>query len=154
MLIPLFEQHELVCFHSTKILDKDIILSDGLKTNKWNIYSRNITNTFRSLGVAENDIDEAIVAIKHKHDWKYTSYGRDPQLCFYSNIGLLRNDKYAGYEQFCENIGGELARKALKNDYPQIYRYLKENGDAVLVKFKIPFVDIKNMFNPLLYMNL
>ena len=46
MLLPLFELHELVCFHSTKILDKDIILSDGLKTNNWNIYSKNIINTF------------------------------------------------------------------------------------------------------------
>ena len=83
------------------------------------------------------------MAIKHKHDWKYTSCGRDYQLCFYSDIGLLRNDKYAGYEQFCANIGGELARKALKDAYPQIYKYLRENGDAILVKFKIPFVDIK-----------
>lgn len=143
MLIPLFEQHELVCYHSTKILDKDIILSDGLKTNDWNIYSKNIANTLRNLGEKEDGIDKAIEAIKHKYDWKYTSYGREPQLCFYSDIGLLRNDGYAGYEQFCENIGGELARQALKDAYPQMYRSLRDNGDAVLVKFKIPFVDIK-----------
>ena len=56
----------------------------------------------------------------------------------------VKYDTTAGYEQFCENIGGELARDALKIDYPQIYRYLRENGDAILVKFKIPFIDIKS----------
>lgn len=51
---------------------------------------------------------------------------------------------HAGYEQFCENIGGELARDALKNEYPQLYEYLRANGKAFLVKFKIPFSNIKD----------
>lgn len=47
-LIALFNQYEIVCYHSTKILDKSIILRDGLKTNDWSTYSRNIINTFNS----------------------------------------------------------------------------------------------------------
>lgn len=143
-LIALFDQYEMVCYHSAKILDKGTILSDGLKTNEWSTYSRNIINTFNRLNVKENDIDEAIKAIKKQYDWKYPSHNREKQLCFYSDLGQLRNDMYAGYEKFCENIGGELAQDALKNDYPQIYRYLRDNGDAILVKFKIPFIDIKS----------
>lgn len=141
-LIGLFDLHEIVCYHSTKVLDKRRILLNGLKTNDWNIYNSNIIDTFRRLNVRENDISEAIKVIKKQYDWTYPLHDREPQLCFYSDVGLLRNDMTAGYEQFCENIGGELARDALKNDYSQLYKYLRENGDAVLVKFKIPFIDI------------
>lgn len=143
-LIALFEQYEMVCYHSTKILDKSIIFLDGLKANDWDTYSRNIISTFNRLNVKENDIDEAIKVIKKQYDWKYLAVDREPQLCFYSDLGLLSNDMSAGYEKFCENIGGELAQDALKYDYPSIYSCLRENGDAILVKFKIPFIDIKS----------
>lgn len=142
-LISLFKQYQMVCYHSTKTLDKNIILSTGLKTNKWDTYSRHIINTLRTLGVEEEDIAQAIKIIKRKYDWKYPSQGREPQLCFYSDTGLLSEDMSAGYEQLCENIGGELARDALKRSYPQLYGYLRENGEALLVKFKIPFSSIK-----------
>lgn len=143
-LIALFEQHEMVCYHSTKILDKSIIFENGLKTNDWDTYSRNIISIFKKLNVKANDIAEAMKVIKKQYDWKYPIVDREPQLCFYSDVGLLRNDMYAGYEQFCENMGGELAKDALKKDFPRIYGYLRENGEAILVKFKIPFIDIEN----------
>lgn len=141
-LTTLFEQYEMVCYHSTKILDKNMILQDGLKTNDWERYSRNIINTFKRLNVKDDDIEKAIKVIRKQYNWKYPSHNSEPQLCFYSDLGLLSNDMSAGYEKFCENIGGELAQDALKDDYSQIYRYLRENGDAILVKFKIPFIDI------------
>lgn len=142
--IALFEQYEMVCYHSTKILDKSIICQDGLKANDWDTYSRNLINTFKKLNVEENHISEAIKVIKKQYNWKYPPHDGEPQLCFYSDLGQLSNDGYVGYEKFCENIGGELAQDALKYDYPQIYRYLRENGEAILVKFKLPFIDIKS----------
>ncbi len=145
-LISIFEQYEVVCYHSTKILDRNIILLEGLRTNEWNIYSKNIVHTLRTLNMPEQEIGQAHEAIKQLYDWKYSSNGRAPQLCFYSDIGLLSEDMRAGYEQFCENIGGELARQALKENYPQLYRYLRENGESLLVRFKIPFSCI-NFYN-------
>lgn len=144
MLIDLFEQHEMVCYHSTKILDKDIIFSEGLKTNEWDAYRKNIINMLQILGVEEKEIREAVGIIKRKYDWKYPLQDREPQLCFYSDISLLSEGMSAGYEQFCENIGGELARDALKGEYPDLYKYFRENGEAFLVKFKIPFSNIKS----------
>lgn len=87
---------------------------------------------------------QAVEVIKRKYDWKYPLRDREPQLCFYSDTSLLSEDMSAGYEQFCENIGGELARDALKEEYPDLYRYLRENGKAFLVKAKIPFSNIKS----------
>ena len=143
-LISVFEQYDIVCYHSTKMLDENLILAAGLRTNEWDAYSKNIVNTLQTLGVGQHEIDQAIQVIKRKYDWKYPLHGRKPQLCFYSDTGLLSEDTSAGYEQFCENIGGELARDALKENYPQIYSYLRENGKAFIVKFKIPFSSIKD----------
>lgn len=143
-LCVLFEKHEMVCYHSTKILDKNIILSNGLQTNEWDTYSNNIIKTLHTLEASEEEINQAVEAIKMKYDWKYPSHGREAQLCFYSDTDLLSEDMHAGYEQFCENIGGELARDALKNEYPCLYEYLRANGKAFLVKFKIPFSHIKD----------
>lgn len=142
-LCMLFEKHEMICYHSTKTLDENIILTSGLQTNEWDAYSAHIVKTLHTLGVSEEEITQAVEAIKKKYDWKYPSYGREPQLCFYSDMGLLSEDMYAGYKQFCENIGGELARDALKDDYPKLYEYLRASGKAFLVKFKIPFSNIK-----------
>ena len=143
-LCVLFEKYEMICYHSTKTLDEKIILTSGLQTNEWNAYSTHIIKTLHTLEASEEEITQAVEAIKKKYDWKYPSHGREPQLCFYSDTGLLSEDMHAGYEQFCENIGGELARDALKNEYPQLYEYLRANGKAFLVKFKIPFSNIKD----------
>lgn len=143
-LCVLFDQYEMVCYHSTKTLNENIILSSGLQTNEWDTYSTHIIKTLHTLEVSEEEITQVVEAIKKKYDWKYLSHGREPQLCFYSDTGLLSEDMHAGYEQFCENIGGELARDALKNEYPQLYEYLRANGKAFLVKFKIPFSNIKD----------
>ncbi len=143
-LISLFDQYEMVCYHSTKVLNKDILLSGGLKTNEWNTYRKNVINTLQMLGVEEKEITEAVEIIKRKYDWKYPLQDREPQLCFYSDTSLLSEGMSAGYEQFCENIGGELARDALKEERPDLYKYFRENGKAFLVKFKIPFSSIKS----------
>ena len=57
-LIPLFEQYTIVCYHSTKTLNKDMILSSGLKTNDWNTYSSNISDTLRTLGIGKEKVAE------------------------------------------------------------------------------------------------
>lgn len=134
----------MVCYHSTKILDKNIILSDGLGTNEWDTYSKNIIKTLRILEVAEKDIVQVHEAIKRTYDWKYFFEWKGTTVIFYSDTDLLSEDMGAKYEQFCENIGDELARQALKKAYPQLYRYLRENGEAFLVKFRIPFTNIKD----------
>ncbi len=103
------------------------------------VYRKNIINTLRQIGAKEKEITEVVEVIKRKYDWKYPLSDREPRLCFYSDISLLSEDMSAGYEQFCENIRGELARNALKEKYPDLYRYLRENGKAFLVKAKIPF---------------
>lgn len=142
-LVALFSDYKLVCFHSTKVLNKKYIITNGIKTNEWNTYSDHLRKTMQLIGVKATEENQIINIIKKQYNWKYPKQLREPQLCFYSDIGMLNEGMRAGYEQFCENIGGELARDALKDKYPDLYKYLRENGKAYLVKFVIPFSNIK-----------
>lgn len=40
-LTDILEKCEIVCFHSTKMLSKDIVKKDGLNINEWSKYSSN-----------------------------------------------------------------------------------------------------------------
>lgn len=139
-LLGLMETHDMICYHSTKLLDKSNVLDNGLQPNEWNWYSQMLACTFRKLGLGQEDLNKAMDLVKHEYDRKYIE--REPSLCFYSDLSLVSEGEHAGYEQFCENIGGELARWALKKKEPNIYRLLKENGEPVIVKFILPFSDV------------
>lgn len=137
----ILERHELVCFHAAKMTSKNLVLRNGLEVNDWDIYKTNVENAYRNSGVSENKIQEAINIIKHEYSIKYSRPGRKAQLCFFANMSMFEG-KYAAFDQFCENIGGELARKALKNKHPELYQPLKENGKSFVVKFRIPYANI------------
>lgn len=134
------EGYEIICYHSTKVLNTNCIMNNGLQPNEWNWYKQSLIKTFMELGINEDHLKRAMDLIKHEYDRKYIN--REPALCFYSDLSLIGDGETAGYEQFCENIGGELARWSLKKKEPDIYKLLKENGEQVIVKFKLPFSDI------------
>lgn len=54
----------MICYHSTKTLDENIILTFGLQTNEWNAYSTHIIKTLHTLEVSEEEITQAVEAIK------------------------------------------------------------------------------------------
>lgn len=57
-------------------------------------------------------------------------------------MGQIDQEGSAGCEQFCESIGGEIARWALKDCHPELYAPLKNKGEAFVMKFKMPFFDV------------
>lgn len=140
-LIEILEKHELICYHATKVKSKNVLLRNGLKINDWKIYSANLTAAYVNIGMVKEKIQEALDIIKCEYSRKYEELNRNAQLCFFSNLSMLKGE-HATYDQFCENIGGELARWALKNKYPDLYGPLKENGKGCVVKFKMPYSKI------------
>lgn len=139
-LVDIMKDYEIIVYHSTKVLNKACFINDGLQPNEWNWYEKTLTKTLKELAVGEEDLNKAINLIKHEYDRKYID--REPALCFFSDLSLIDDGESAGYEQFCENIGGELARRALKEKEPSIYKVLKDNGEQIIVKFKLSFLDI------------
>ena len=105
-LNSLFKQYEMVCYHSTKTIDENVIRSNGLTTNEWNTYSKNMVHTLQVLHVEEKDIVHIVEIIKCKYDWKYPAQGREPQLCFYSDRGLLSEDMYCLLYTSCRKVAG------------------------------------------------
>lgn len=61
---------------------------------------------------------------------------------FFSSLDLVDGGNFAGYDQYCQNIGGELARWALADTLPEACQILKRNGSQLIVKFSLPFRDI------------
>lgn len=139
-LLSIMAENEIVCYHATKVLDCQQIREHGLKVNEWSGYSRMLCKVLNDLNV--KDVDKAIERVHNEYERKYGHLGITPQLCFFSGLSLADGGDFAGYDQFCQNIGGELARWALKDTMPEAYQALKRNGSQMIVKFCLPFSDI------------
>lgn len=139
-LLRIMSDTELICYHASKVYDCNQILERGLHTNDWDRYSAFMRETLVALG--STNIDDTIKRIHKEYNRKYAFADRQPQLYFFSGLQLADGGDSAGYDQFCENIGGELARWALKDTMPEVFQLLKNNGVQVIIKFKLPFADI------------
>lgn len=139
-LIPLFNQYDILCYHATRIGTRDSILLNGLRTNMHD-YFETLKSFLLSEGVPISRINLALNAIQKEYQRKYKD---DPhQLCFFTSLISFRNcDGSAGYDQFCETVGGELAKWALEEQCPDILEILRTKGIPVVVEFTTPFSSI------------
>lgn len=138
-LIALMDKYEFVLFHATKVVNKTTLMN-GLNINDWQKYSALMESNCKILGMNETDIHKVLSLIKDEYERKYIQNKTKPNLSFFSGLELV-DCKGRGYDQFCENIGGELAKWALEKE-PILYKPLKEAGESFIVKFKIPFSNI------------
>lgn len=145
-LMCMLENYEFIVYHATKVLNKDLIMKNGIRVNDWNRYSAMLTNTYKQLGISEINIAKALSLIEYEYNRKFDFGERGKELCFFSGLNLIDTKDIAGYEQFCENIGGEIARHALEEKCFELYRPLQENGEAYIVKFKLPFKNIISLY--------
>lgn len=132
----ILDEKEMLCYHATKVLSSTSILNDGLRINAWERYANFVKEAFKNAGVSSGEINEALRLIK-KEKMRKELNGRD-RLCFFSNLKSFEEDR-TEYYQFCQNIGGELARWALEDYIPDMYNVLRDSGESILVKFSIPF---------------
>lgn len=130
----------LRCFHATKIENEQCILNHGLKINDWEEYSVILNNALNHTGVSKSAVAEAMNCVKHEYERKY---GDKPgELCFFVPMSAVYSEDYAGYDQFCQNVGGELARWPLKAKMPDVFNMLQSIGKQVIIEFELPFSDI------------
>lgn len=149
-LSEIMSECTLVCYHATKVLCRAQIVKAGLNANNWERYNKVIREALTALGAS--DIEKAMEYIRKEYNRKYSNFNVKPQLCFFSGLQLANGLGTPGYDQFCENIGGELARWALSEKQPNTYNLLKNNGVPLIVKFSIRFRDIEtNQQDSILY---
>lgn len=134
------ESDSIRCFHATRILNDQTIWNNGLTANSWDKYSLVLEKALHEIKLSENTIERAVQCVQYEYNRKYS--GRTPQICFFSSLSLLAPGDSKGYDQFCQNVGGELARWALKDKMPDVYQGLKAVGFPAIVEVEMPFSDI------------
>ena len=134
-----FLNYYFVVYHATRLMD-DSIKKDGFYMDKKE-YLNYLKDIYVSEGFGDEELITVIDIISDEYTRKYenSSY----RLNFFGNkLDFIGNNKN-GYDQFCENIGGELARWALQESNSNFYEPLKK-GKPCVIKFKIKFSDIAN----------
>ena len=127
----------LVCYHATKVLNLKDITEQGLLRSAWSWYSFMLINNMKALNISEADITKALSIVKIEQARKIG------KVCFYVRDEQFIPKHGAGYYQFCENIGGEIVRwSSLSQEMPEVYKKLKSNGQAIIVKVALPYEDI------------
>ena len=136
-LIPVFNRYSLLCYHATRIEDTASLLTRGIIAD-FEEYKQMIKSFLQKEKVAYDKIDSAMQAIEHEYSRKYC--GRAYRICFFLNrVSLYNSDGSAGYDQFCETVGGELARWALEDRFPDVLYILQNKGIPAIIEFTIPF---------------
>lgn len=140
-LLTCFNRTSIRCFHATKILLERSIRDNGLMVNNWERYSVLLEAALHQAELTEPVIKEAIRCVEDEYQRKYC-FSNEPQLCFFTPLSAADGGESAGYDQFCQSVGGELARWALKRKMPNVYEALKPIGTPVIVEFELPFCSI------------
>lgn len=134
-ILPLFKGCSLRCYHATRVLDEKTILNNGLLLNDWNNYTVILREALELTAISETDLENAITLAKQEQERKTQDI--PPQICFYASSFM---DNYA--ETFCYNVGGEIARWALRDTMPNVFEKLKTIGTPVVVECALPLDDI------------
>lgn len=134
-ILPLFKDCSLLCYHATRVLNENTILNTGLLLNDWNNYSVFLREALELTAISETDIENALTLIKQEQERKTRDI--PPVICFYASSFM---DNYM--EAFCCNVGGEIARWALRDKMPDVFEKLKNIGTPVVVECALPLDDI------------
>ncbi len=141
-LIPIFAHYDLLCFHVTRLGSTEDILHNGLfiQEKKYEDY---LSTFLRSKGVEEARVELALDAIRKEYARKRRDLPRE--ICFFLNYTSLHEENgAAGYDQFYDTVGGELANWALVSRMPDVLSVLQTNGIPVVIKFRIPFSQVSS----------
>ena len=136
----IFNKHDFLCYHATRITHTTEFDKEGLREFSWNRYEKNLSQFFHEKGLDENAVGEVMDLIRHEEERKYASPGHPHRTCFFTPFSNIcsSNDRL-GYDQFIENIGGEIARFALRDKMPEVFSLLKSNGKPVVVKVSVEY---------------
>lgn len=154
-ILQIINKSYFLVYHITKVIDSEELRKNGLQTNKIDRYIKHLSNNLRCIGACDEDISIAMEMIKRSYEEKY--WGRESHLCFFPNYHSIirKKDTYDIVMQFSQNIGGELARKALSEKLPSVYKLLADSGKQVVVKALLPsenfFYSMENVAKQFLY---
>ena len=144
--------NDILCFHATRLLNIDEVMKNGLYTNTFDRYTSLFARTLRELNFSDDIIMCATKCVIDEYKRKYS--GRSPQLCFFTSLSGFRFEGGSHYNQFCQNVCGEMARWALDGKMPKVLQRLSEVGKQAIVEFSLSFSDILDYYQNIFMIDL
>ncbi len=136
-LIPLFSQYNIICYHATRVGDIESIHRKGICSSFYD-YLNQLESFLTQQDVTKDEIAAVLDTIKKKYAQKYAIANHS--ICFFTNpISFHTEDRLAGFDQYCETIGGELAYDALLGANPKVLSLLQSTGVPIVIQFRTPF---------------
>lgn len=131
--------YSFVCYHATRVLDVNQIRMNGLLPNSWDSYSARMEKVLAELNVP--DIPAVMRCLCSTYKYKSKISANKPEICFFSERKMAGIQGGSVCGKYCQNIGGETADWALRDQKPEVLELLKKHGIGVIVRFEIPFHD-------------
>lgn len=122
--------HEIVCFHNTRLISKEKILNEGIKflRNGYLDYMQKILNEH----LERQEVEEILKNIEEEISNKNDCYDKGKQICFYMNF-----DIHGQFCKFYEQFGGEVLEHAVR--YNENHKQILSLGDPYIIKFFLPY---------------
>lgn len=137
-LISVYSDYSLLCYHATRITHTVDFSKNGLREFSLCDYEKALLQFLSENQLDGNATKTAMELIRHEVDRKYSRMMYPHRTCFFTPFtDFYSSDCRPGYDQFVENIGGEIARFALRDRMPDVFSLLKSNGTPVVVKASV-----------------
>ena len=138
-LMNAMEEHEIVAYHNTRLLNLDKILNKGLIFSDER-YIASLRQDMQQLSISEELVEDIILkVIKERDRWEHNGINRRKnEICFIYDL-----DYYKDYDKFLATYGGEFlefALESIKNDCNiEKYKKIIKMGKPYVIEFAIPF---------------
>lgn len=131
--------HNIVCYHNTRITNKNTILDKGLIFSD-SRYIDILTNDMLEANINKSLIKEVLDAVEQEIN-RHTLEGKNKRrnaICFFYDLGY-----YKEYDMFLASYGGEFVEFGLsaisQNNSLEKYKEILKLGKPYIVEFLIPF---------------
>ena len=130
---------KVIFYHATRLISRNDLHPDGIKVPTWEHYKEYLARYLRQHHVSDDEINKALNLILVGHRNKNQPF---ETIHFFTPIDMIYMNDDTGFDVYCENIGGELARWALEYKMPHILRLLKDGGEPLILRFILPHKNI------------
>lgn len=144
IIVELLKDDFLLCYHFTRLYEKDKILNEGLKKSNPYGMAKYVQETYKKVYGKKISIDLKEVLKKHLINYDNPINNKDNtkigRICFL--IGTSK-DLYM-YKDYYNMFGGECIYNSLF-EYEELRNEIANIGNNYVIKFKLPIVYLKDL---------
>lgn len=135
-------EHSIVCYHCTRLNNKDDVISNGLKVLNVDSYRKEIIRNLEPY-ISQNWVDIADECLRNYNDSGAIGK-REGMIWFIGNLNLIKD---GGCNDLFRYYGGEITRRVLENHNNIFYPILESIGTPYIIKCEIPLKELKTDYH-------